>query len=205
MLESLERAVLQGIQKGLIDPTALATWSLTLVTLLFAVITAYLAIVTARGVKQSLRTDALARFTTAWDSVDVRARRRRFAEWVLQNRGSIPDAATSGVGDVLDFFETVGSLLRSGRLDKRLVWYAFAGAAVGWWIAVGGNYVREARKLSADNYFYSEYEYLVVKMQRRTKRHHGKKYIWGEDDVERFLLTEKNLFVPSGFIAHSSL
>ena len=170
------------------DKVADATWALALATVGVAVIT-------ANGIKRSLRTDALARFTTAWDCSEVRQRRKRFATWVLQHRDEIPDIATSGVADVMDFFEDLGTLLRPGRLDKKLVWQAFADASVGWWLAIGEKYALDIRKTAKDKFLYSEYGHLVKEMQKITRGRSHEPENWTAAQISTFLLTEKNLFV----------
>lgn len=185
--------VRQWLFDAFLDKSVFPTWALAGATI-------YLAVSTANGVRDGLRTDRLATFTTAWDSADVRARRKRLATALVAGENLVGEAPSQTVIDVLDFFEDLGALLNSRRLNTALVWHAFSDSSVGWWNAVGQRYTKNVREMETDKSLYSEYEELVKTMQKVTKRKHGQQQSWSEADLSRFLKNERALVITEPVI-----
>ena len=196
----------QEASRALHDPTALATWALVAATLILVFITIRFNARTigaaaeqtkavleqTKAVEQSLRTDALARLTALWDSPDLRSRRRYVASSVLSSTDA--PAELNVREDVVDFFEEVGALLRSGRLDVDLVWHAFADAAEGWWMAHGRAHAARVRADYDDPSLYSEFEYLIEAVERENgKRSAGRHRTYYVGHEREFLESEATL------------
>jgi hypothetical protein len=182
------------LQRILDDPVALGTWALALATTILAIATIVFVRQQTKALTFTLRTDALSRFTALWDTSPMRARRRELAKRILtSSQEAVAQSNDTQTGDVVDFFEDVGALLRKDRLDFDLVWQAFSETAVGWWEAVGKMYADDCRIVDRDSSSYSEYQYLVGRLAqedaRRVPGHAG----WSSDDVKSFLESERDL------------
>lgn len=184
------------VQRVLDDPVALATWALAGATLLLALGTILMVGVQTKALMSALRTDALSRLTAAWDSKEMRARRRQLARWLLTvDRTSAAVSDNSKIAEVPDFFEEVGALLRKKRLDFDLVWQTFSEDAVGWWEAIGQIYAEKYRRDFNDSASYSEYEYLVCRIKKEDKRRVPQNAGWKDKDVRSFLEAERDLMM----------
>jgi hypothetical protein len=178
------------------DPLVLATWALVVVTGGLAMATVVLVRAQTKAMIQTLRTEALARFTEKWDAPEMQARRRHVAGWLIAG-GSSRDAESGyKITAVIDFFEDLGSLLRLGRLDFDLVWHAFSDTAVGWWEAGGAEHVKCERERWSDPALYSEYEDMLKKLERENRRKVPGYDGWHREDVVAFLESERDLILP---------
>jgi hypothetical protein len=117
----------------------------------------------ARAVEQ------VAEYTRQFE--DERMLRYQLAILVAIRSGvAIPQAAGTAVGN---YFETLGSLSRSGHLDIKLLWSLFELVTVLWWTVFEvDTYVQRQRVQQGDAVF-QEFEWLVgvmTKMNRRASR-----------------------------------
>ncbi|MGA2624464.1 MAG: DUF4760 domain-containing protein [Bacteroidota bacterium] len=167
-----------------ISLTALASWTLVFVTW-------YL----VRRQLQMARDDMKVRLQTTYeekfDSPALIAERKRLAEQLLSNA---PHADMQEV--VMNFFESVGMLLRRGYFDLDMAWSAFSFYAVRWWSATKDYIAEERRVENNDTTIFEEFENLVDAMYRFEieKRHLTRAQLEpSKQDLERFLETEKNL------------
>jgi hypothetical protein len=73
------------------------------------------------------------------------------------------DPNTADIEPVLDFFETIGVLLRRRAIDEELVWSSFS-----YWVlryaALARDQIHARRKAEADDTYYEEFDFLVKQM-----------------------------------------
>lgn len=85
---------------------------------------------------------------------------RRLAAKALQNRTS-----TQEIDTVLDFFETLGILVRRHAVDEELAWNAFS-----YWVlryaALMRDHIAARRKSESDDTYWKEFEILVQSLTR---------------------------------------
>jgi len=79
------------------------------------------------------------------------------------------------VQDVLNFFEDLGTMLRSRYLEVGPTWQAFSVHTRHYWAAFGEKYVTDMRAKYADQTFYTEFEFLARRMDREERRRRRKK------------------------------
>ena len=116
------------------------------------------AIITYKQLKHSrfaLGADLILRLEASFfEAVEMKADRSRAASAL--KRGS--DAGE--LEPVLDFFETVGLLVRREVVDKELAWNSFS-----YWVlryaALAGNQIKVRRKKEHDPTYYQEFDFLV--------------------------------------------
>ncbi len=97
---------------------------------------------------------------------------------------------------IMNFFESVGLLLRKKYLDPEMVWSGFSFYAIRWWCACK-DYISEERQLQHnDGTIFNDFENLVDELykieiaQRNLTR---AKIEPSRDDIASFLEAEKNL------------
>jgi len=92
---------------------------------------------------------------------------------------------------VLDFFETVGALLKRRAVDGDLAWSCFS-----YWVlryaALASDQIRARRKADLDQTYYQEFEFLVEQMERveGKKRHLKSVPPFSHDSLVSFLEEE---------------
>lgn len=78
--------------------------------------------------------------------------------------GTDPSKLPPGIGVVLlDYFETVGLLVREGHVSRRLVWEAFGNVCATWWVTLRP-YLIVMRKLEGDAKIGEHFEWLAAEM-----------------------------------------
>lgn len=189
-----------------ISLTAIASWALVFVT--WFVVSKQIKVaredmqkqikVSHDGLQEQLkmsRNDLKVRLQISYedkfDSQSLISERKKLAEHLLT------DTSHSEIQEtVLNFFESVGMMLRKEYFDPDMVWLAFSFYAIRWW-SVTKDYISEERRLEHDdNTIFEDFEYLVDEMYKfeMEKRHLSRaKLEPSKQDVERFLETEKNL------------
>jgi len=103
--------------------------------------------------------DSLWRMIDLWDSPPMQSYRVAAAERLLR----VPRVFDEHTETVLNFFELLGYLLRTGTLTEDDVWTNFAQWAVAWWYACEFD-IKATRGL--DSTVYEEYAALVECMRR---------------------------------------
>ncbi len=76
-----------------------------------------------------------------------------------------------------DFFETIGLLLRHKVVPVEFVWQIFGDWVKNYWILIEP-YIKEVRKKTKDETFYTEFEYLNTRMTEIDKKKKILRY-WG--------------------------
>lgn len=97
---------------------------------------------------------------------------------------------------ILNFFESIGILLRRKYLDREMVWAGFAFYAIRWWSASKDYIFEERRRKNNDNTIFEDFNYLIdelykIEMQKRSLTRAELEP--SQDDIKRFLDEEKNL------------
>jgi hypothetical protein len=124
-----------------------------------------------------------------FEGKDMLLERSKLAEQIL-NKAEHKDIQEP----VMDFFETVGLLLRRKILDTEMVWANFAYYAI-LWEHVCRDYIKEERKLkNNDPTIFADFQYLADEMIKEDMRKRNKKreeIIPTNKDVQEFLNEEK--------------
>lgn len=98
--------------------------------------------------------DLLLKLEASFDAPEMKAARNLAAK-ALKNSTTVAE-----LEPVLDFFETVGALVRRRAVDKELAWSSFA-----YWVLRYGALAREQiqarRNAESDQTYYTEFEFLV--------------------------------------------
>lgn len=132
-----------------IATTAIASWALVIVTIVM--INRQL----RRG-RSDLQMRQQTYFEDKFDSVTLINERKKLANQLLS--GS-PHADIKE--PVMDFFESVGIMLRKGYLEKELVWAGFSYFTYRWW-STCKDYITKERELKKnDKTIFEDFQYLV--------------------------------------------
>jgi hypothetical protein len=197
---STVRAAADAIFASLAEmrPDLLPQWALVAVTLLLVLFTVRAMREQTTAMARTLRAEMLLRKSAQWDSDAMKAYRRKLAGCLRTMRAE--DIPGHQIDPVLDFFEGLGIVVRSGYVDVEAVWHEFSDYAEHYWAACEG-YVTTVREESDDPSYYSEFEFLA-----RILRNHGNnrhRSFWrrllqprtartpSADDVEDFLKAEE--------------
>jgi hypothetical protein len=97
--------------------------------------------------------------TNRFDSERMRNSRKYLANHFLKT--AAPDFAIKE--EVMNFFEDLGALLKSDRLDEPLTYNALCYHAVGWWAACEP-YVTRQRQKKSDDTIYDKFEAFADRM-----------------------------------------
>ncbi|MHB8523050.1 MAG: DUF4760 domain-containing protein [Limisphaerales bacterium] len=89
--------------------------------------------------------------------------------------------------DVMNFFETVGMLLRRGYLDKEMAWVAFSYYGIPWWSACKDYIAEERRRKGEDGTIFAEFGNLVEALYRIEERERGKSRAELEPSPDRLM------------------
>lgn len=171
------------------DYNALAAWGTVAAAVgtFVAIIAAILTFVAqTKQSRFSLGVDILLKFDERWSSDDMIESRRCAARKLLAG-----DA--TGVDDVMDFFATVGLLLRRGVLDDEMTWATFFIPFNNYWNAAS-TYIANQRR--SDPTVWSSVAYLnsrLVPVEKRKRRCNDSQVIPSQSDLRQFLQTESQL------------
>jgi hypothetical protein len=189
-----------------ISLTAIASWALVFVT--WFVVTKQIKKakedmqeqinVSREGLREQLqmgRNDLKVRLQISYedkfDSQSLISERKKLAEQLFTNTPHSDIQET-----VMNFFESVGMLLRKEYFDLDMAWSAFSFYAIRWWSATK-DYIFEERRLEHDDdTIFKDFEEFVDAMYKyeTEKRHLSRASLEpSKQDVERFLESEKNL------------
>jgi len=164
--------------------TAIASWALVASTIVM--INKQL----SRG-RLDLQMRQQSDFEDKFDGTALIAERKKLATQLLSGttHADIQEA-------VINFFESVGIMLRKGYLEKEMVWAGFSYFAIRWWSACK-DYITEERRLRKnDNTIFEDFQYLVDELYAFEVKRRSMKRIDLEPsvgDIKVFLEEEKNL------------
>jgi hypothetical protein len=175
-------------------------WALVAVTLLLVLFTVRAMREQTTAMARSLSGEMLLRKIDRWDSAAMQAARKRLAGSLLTlELEDIPERQTE---PVMNFFEDLGTIVRSGYVDVAAVWQAFSEYVDHYWLAFGEKYAAISRQETGDQSYYSEFEFLV----RRLRDYHPKRQrpFWKRlrrqdvrtptpDEVRDFLKSEERM------------
>lgn len=113
--------------------------------------------------------DIVAQMDARWESVEFREIRKQAASFLLSPQESNQAAGEESVRTVLNFFETVGFLVRKRVVDEEAVWHFF-----GSWLFP---YFRASDRImeqscSLDPNCYSDFKILYGKLRRVEAKQH---------------------------------
>lgn len=130
----------------------------------------------------AISVDLLTKMDERFNGAEMLKKRREAATALLKKKDY------GMVDDVLDFFETVGLMMRRGALDEEMVWNTFFYWSDGYWRAAQP-YIQSERR--GDPVVWTELEYLEARClafeKRRTKGHDTE-----EVSVQEFLVYESS-------------
>ena len=164
--------------------TAIASW-------VMVVITWFLIRSQIKLSKEDLKVRLQTNYEEKFDSPSMIAERKRLAEQLLSN------ASHEDIQEpVMNFFESVGILLRREYLDEEMVWTGFSFHAIRWWSACKDYILQERRLQNNDDTIFREFEELVDELYEfeAEERYLTRAQLEpSKQDLQRFLEAEKNL------------
>jgi len=119
-----------------------------------------------KGAREVSGAEFLLRLNDRYNSKEMVKNRRDLAKVLAEGMRKEPPSA------VLDFFETVGLLMREELLKVELVWQYFGWPTLHYWQAVK-KWVNEFRQQERDQTIYAEFEYLSGEMMKVEQRRRG--------------------------------
>lgn len=160
------------------EPRSL-TLILALSTFALAIATVWLAWESREGSYRQVGVESWLSLEQRWDSPEMQKARDELTAAIQAHHDSSEkkDLPT----DVLDFFESVGSVYQEGLINRKLAEMSFSYEAVGWWEATKG-YVFELRRRADDKTTYDRFEQFAKAM--RTK--------YGDVEVAQFLKEQED-------------
>jgi hypothetical protein len=167
-----------------ISLTAIASWALVFVTW-------FLVWRQLRLAREDLKVRLQTSYEEKFDGPALIAERKKLAGQLLTN------AAHKDIQEpVMNFFESVGMLLRRRYIDLDMVWSDFSFYAIRWWSA-SKDYISEERRLqNNDETIFEEFKHLVDALYNfeTKKRHLSRAQLEpSKQDLQRFLETERDL------------
>ncbi len=133
----------------------------------------------------SLGVDLLLRLEATFDGPEMKAARSQAAKALKCG------TETADLEPVLDFFETVGALVRRRALDPELAWSSFS-----YWVtcyaAIARDRIQARRSLESDHTYYEEFEFLAKRFTQVEikKRHLKSPPSFSLESIEAFLEEE---------------
>ena len=127
----------------------------------------------------------------SFDSPQKVVARKKLAEQLLS--GASHDEIQE---EIMNFFETIGSLLCRGYLDEELAYGSFSYYGTKWWSACKDYIIEERHRKGDDQTIFEEFQDLVDTFYKIEMKERGKTRAELEAsrvDIEIFLKEEKNL------------
>jgi hypothetical protein len=143
-------------------------------TLGLAIATIWLVWESRQASYRQLGVETWMHFEERWDSVEMKKDRYDLAAALQPSYD--PSKADDIPVEVMDFFESVGSVWSEGLMNSKLAEMSFSYDAAGWWQACGP-YVLDQRRKMADKTIYDKFERFGKAMKAK----------FGAIDVNRFL------------------
>ncbi len=119
-----------------------------------ALIVAFVNWLQLRHSRFALGVDIILKFSALFDAETMRAARRKAAS-ALKNGTNVTE-----LEPVLDFFETVGLLVRRRAIDKEIAWNYFSHWVLRYAV-LSLEQIHTRRRAESDDTYYQEFEYLV--------------------------------------------
>jgi hypothetical protein len=173
-----------GCEVFWISVTAIASWALVAITWVLVRSQIKLS-------KEDLRVRLQTNYEEKFDSATLIAERKKLAEQLLT---TTPHEDIQE--PVINFFESVGMLVRRGYLDPDMVWSGFSFFALRWWSACKDYILEERRIENNDKTIFEEFEKLIDELYKIEieKRHLSRAELEpSKQDMLRFLKAESNL------------
>jgi hypothetical protein len=137
----------------------------SLSTLMLAVATIWLVWESRQSSYRQLRLESWMHFEERWDAPQMKKARYALAAAIKPHYD--PSKADDVPEEVLDFFESVGSVFDEGLINSKLTEMSFSYDAVGWWEACKP-YVLDQRKKNGDKTIYDKFERFAKPNQKRS-------------------------------------
>lgn len=160
-----------------------ATFALTVATLVLCGVTVWLVVVTRRGAQRQLEVQMWFELAKRFDSLEMKHARKATAKKILSNakHDEIPEA-------VEDFFEDVGTLLKFGYIERKLVESSVAFYGTRWWEALRPYVHEERRRHGDDQTIFEDFEIFGKEMRTPEEK-------IDSAELEQFLADESRLVV----------
>jgi hypothetical protein len=122
-----------------------------------ALIVAFVTCLQLKHSRFALGVNIILQLEATFDGPEMNAARKQAAAALKA------DPNTADIEPVLDFFETIGVLVRRKAIDEELVWSSFS-----YWVlrygALARDQIHARRKAEADDTYYEEFDFLVKEM-----------------------------------------
>jgi hypothetical protein len=168
--------------------TAHATWWLTGATIVLAVVTARCMRAQSRDTRTTVQLDILLRLADKWDAPALRqARHQAATHWCNVNQ-VLPRPADQ----ILDFFETLGYMLRHSHVDTHMAHNEFSAYVVAWW-HVFQQHVSDTRKHLDDPTIWLNAEWMAKKLNQvdaRSRNILRTEVLMTDAEAKKFLVNE---------------
>ncbi len=124
--------------------------------------------------------EVLMRLDSQFDEPRFKQKRKLAAQAILKN-----NTKDDNIYDIMDFFETVGLMVRRDALDKEMVWSEFSDDIEGYWMG-GSKLIRS--EIQEDSTIYVEFRCLYKTIDSISVSKGAEKM-----DLKSFLQTESTL------------
>ena len=156
------------------------TWILALSTVALAAATVYLAIVSRQGTSRQIGIQTWLALETRFDSAEMKQARKIFAAKCRPYKPSMHDHMSE---EVLDLFESIGTVYNQGFINKTLADSSFSWYANRWWEAAKPYIDEERRRKGGDETLFEEFEKYVKEIRKSDPK-------ITSDDLNQFLADE---------------
>ena len=164
--------------------TAIASWALVGITY-------YLVRKQIKIAREDLKVRLQTSFEEKFESQLIIVERKKLALQLMQqaNHEDIQEP-------ILNFFESVGMLLKRGYFDKEMAWVGFGYYVIRWWASCKDYVFEERRRNNNDKTIFEEFEYLVdqvFQVEIKERNLSRAELEPSKDDINTFLTAESNL------------
>jgi hypothetical protein len=142
------------------DGLTTATLALTVATLALVGVTIWLVWETKRAAKRQLQVQMWFEMAKRFDSQEMKHARKTLAK-KIQNNAKHEEISET----VIDFFEDVGTLLKYGYTDRKLVESTVAFYGTRWWAALQSYVYEERRRHGDDKTIFEDFEKFGKEMR----------------------------------------
>ncbi len=140
-----------------------ATWILAICTALMAVGTFWLAADARKSSFRRIGVETWLELETRFDAKEMKKSRKKLAK---QLSPYVPTKHDQITEEVLELFESIGTLYNRGLINIELADSSFSYYANHWWEAAKPYIDQERRKKHDDHSLYSEFQELVKKVRK---------------------------------------
>ncbi len=139
------------------------TWILAVATVTLAGATVWLALESRQGSLRQIRVQTWLVMEPRFDSKEMKLARKKLAKQLDPYDQSKHDQITE---EVLELFESIGTIYNLGLLDKKLAASSFSYYANYWWEAAKSYVDNERRMRGDDDSLFSEFEKFAGAMRK---------------------------------------